>query len=228
VSEWLLVGLSRPECVETLRENISRQEHKTRVCIVENGAGEGLCEKAGLSPDLLLKGPTHPAGARNVGLQAIRDRDGYFVIMDEDDYYGPLYVSEHMSLRKEGRLVGKRVHWVHHEGEGLCLYAPGRANRKSSWLRGGTIGGHSRETEDFPHIDLAEDTELCQNFLRKGGEVWNSSVSHCAYVRRKDIYSHAYCVFRDMFDIENGPIVSRVGGNSWDEVNKGRISGQAP
>jgi hypothetical protein len=202
-------------------ENVRRQRVQLPVCVVETGEGEGACAAHGYAPDLLLRGPAHPAHSRNEALKRLALRDAHCIFMDDDDYYGPGYVEEHLALRERGRVVGKVVFWVRWPDEKyLTLYGSSRANKWRPWLRGGTMAGFAREMGEFPDLRLGEDAGLCQNFLKQGGAVWCSSVSHCVYMRYDDEHGHIYRPAKGVFLAHNGPI-KRHG--SLCDVNRGDV-----
>lgn len=214
--------MGRPGMLANVTANVRRQREKLPVCIVETGDAVGVCKSHGYEPDMLLTGPAHPAHSRNAALIELGKQDAHCIFMDEDDYYGPHYAEEHVTLRERERVVGKVVFWVQWCDQlPLVLYGASRANKHRSWLRGGTIGGFAKEIQSFPAMRIGEDAQMCQDFLRRGGEVWCSSVSHCVYRRYEDgNHGHLYNPSRGAFDAQNGPI-SRQG--SLQDVNRGGI-----
>ena len=173
----------------------------------------------GFVPNLLLTSDKHQSIARNVALDAVREMDDYVVFMDDDDYYGPEYLTEHRECAKHGRLVGKYSHWVRFEGVCTALFRQSRANSKQQWVRAGTLGGFAREFPDFPEQPIAEEIRLCEEFRLRGGEVWNSSISHVLYERREDTLDHAYGISNAGFARVHGPTFVRYPLDCLEYVN---------
>lgn len=186
-------------------KNFNKQTHvNKRLCIVENGEALGACKKYGVVPDLLLTSEKSPSVARNAAFTVLRDFDAYFVMMDDDDIYGPEYLSEHAQHAKRGRIVGKRTHWVLFEGSCLALFRPDLCNKPQEWLIGGSIGGYAREAPEWVG-EIDEDFQFCRDFSRKGGEVFGSSTQNLVYVRRTDPNSHTFSVTHETFADRVGP-----------------------
>jgi hypothetical protein len=186
---WVVVPLSRPEMLPRVRENLSRQRFRARVCVVENGAAVGVCEAQGFVPDALLSSETHQSAARNEALFFLREKhpDAYWVSMDDDDYYGAEYVAEHAGLAKRGRMVGKSTHWVLFEGRFLALFRPWSSSGGGRHhCNGATIGAFVSESPEFSMRDVGEDGIFTSTFRARGGKIWMSSPYHTAYCRRGD------------------------------------------
>lgn len=204
---WVLVPFSRPEMLDSVRQNFDRQQWKDKkLCIVENGEAVGHCKQAGFTPDLLLQSDAHPSKARNVGLAALRESDEHFCCMDDDDWYGPYYVEEHVHAAARGRITGKITNWVHFESVGkLWLFNRQRAGTLVPWVQGPTVGGYARDVADFPVVAIGEELVLCKGHRAAGGEVRSTSVGHFIYLRSTDERKHIYRTTPRRFADEHGP-----------------------
>lgn len=205
---WVVVPLSRPECVANVKENFERQSHEgKKLCIVENGGAQGACKAAEYEPDMLLTSEeAHPSAARNAGLVALRDLDAHVSFMDDDDYYGSYYQEEQISFADRNRITGKMTNWVRFEQVGkLWLFNRAKATKPSAWVQAATIGGYARTIPDFPVVDLGEELDLCTEFRKNGGEVRSTSVGHFCYMRSLDERSHLYKITPRGFANQHGP-----------------------
>jgi len=151
---WTVVPLSRPGQLPWVIENWARQTTKSSLAIVETGAAVGVCHQAGITPDLLLSAAGRPGEVRNAALEALVG--AYVAFQDDDDWYGPDYLAEHVELAARGRIVGKRVHWVDFLGDELLLFRPQAAGTRGGWVLAGTMGGYA---EDFPRFSAVETGE---------------------------------------------------------------------
>lgn len=176
-----------------------------KLCIIENGDAVGVCGAVGFAPDMLLTSAAHPSHARNKGLVALRELDAHFCSMDDDDYYGPAYMQEHVDNAEKNRITGKVTHWVRFEGQKkLWLFNRMRTNRPTAWVQAATLGGFARDVPNY-HPILGEEIDLCARFRAQGGVVQNLSVGHFLYQRRSDSLSHAYKVGPRGFADQHGP-----------------------
>ena len=204
---WVVVPLSRPECLANVKENFSRQATEgKKLCIVENGDAVGVCADFNFKPDLLLASAAHPSTARNEGLAALRDLDAHVSFMDDDDYYGAGYQDEQIASAGRNRITGKITNWVRFERVGkLWLFNRDKAGKPSAWVQAATIGGYARTIPDFPVVDLGEELDLCREFRQGGGEVVNTSVGHFCYMRDEDEQKHLYQITARGFANQHGP-----------------------
>lgn len=179
--------------ISRVRANLKRQVAPTRAVIVENGSAVGACKAAGWEPDVLLQSGTHQSLARNAALDYLQSEHpgAYWVSMDDDDWYSPYYVEEHLSLAERGKLVGKTTHWVLFEEKALCLFRPWQQNGSAKGLNGATLGCYVADAPRFGMKGVGEDTDFCYRFLGKGGRVWSSSAHHAVYCRR-DAKDHTF------------------------------------
>lgn len=191
---WALIPVSRPECIENVRKNLARQRTPIKSCVVLNGRAESLRPEGF---DLVLHSKNHASHARNAALVELRKRDAYVICFDDDDHYGSEYVTEHLQHARSGRIVGKRVHWVHWVGDCLRLYNVQHADQLATVLIGASIAGFAVEMPDFRILEVGEDDDLCRRF---SGEKYASSVDNLVYVRREDPMTHTYRCTRKHFE----------------------------
>lgn len=152
---------------ENVLANFVRQEHKNKhLLVVENGAGIGAYDGALMPGDIAIRSDAKSAsGARNAGLDWIRAKHpGAFVVtMDDDDYYGPGYLSEHVAHASHWNVNGKRWGWVSFD-TGVVYFGtgwvPGPAR---GLLLGGTLGFFERPELRFDEsVTCGEDAVFCK------------------------------------------------------------------
>jgi len=183
---WVVIPFSRVDKLKNVQANLSRQSHPFKVCIVENGAAVGACKAAGFKPDLLLTSDAHQSIAKNTALDALTrlDPDGYWIAMDDDDYYAEDYIREHSCAAARGTLVGKQTHFVLFEGLFLALFKPWLSNCSGHIANGATLGAYLSDSPRYAKKDIGEDSSFCTSFLSRGGNLTLSSPYYTAYCRR--------------------------------------------
>lgn len=230
---WVVVPFSRAPNQGKVWCNFDRQEHQDKkLVVVKNGSAvDHWYQPDDFSggAELILESEAHQSAARNTALDALRERedDPYVVFMDDDDYYGPGYLSEHVKLAKKGRIVGKYAHWVHFECKCFALFRPEMANKNLPWVKAGTIGGFAKEMPNFPIQSVGEEQAMCEIFRKQGGEVLSSSIYHHLYFRSRDPLKHAFQATDAAFVKIHGPWFYKYPEGSYGLVN-GRMLPTAP
>ncbi len=206
---WTVVPLSRPGQLPWVIENWARQTTKSSLAIVETGEALGVCHQAGISPDLLLSAAGRPGEVRNAALEALVG--AYVSFQDDDDWYGPDYLAEHVELAARGRIVGKRVHWVDFLGDELLLFRPQAANTRGGWVLAGTMSGYAEDFPRFSAVETGEERPLCA----AAHEVLSSSVQNFVYLRRPDQMSHTLPVSKAALEDLQGRAAARYPSGEW-------------
>jgi len=194
---WVIVPFSRPENIEHVLANFLRQKFANKkLVLVENGrargAGRDLADKWRASSSLLvLTSESHQSAAKNTGLAEIKKRGGGFcVTMDDDDWYGPQYLTEACGYAKTYDVIGKNRHFVSMDGS-LWLCAREHANRPAAWLTGGTIACWAESAPEYPTASWGEDAMFCQRALKQGMTLFGTDLYHYLY-RRSSNAHHAW------------------------------------
>lgn len=186
-SVWVVLPLTRPEYLPAIAANLTRQTFPFQLIVV---VPEGI-DVSSLAPARVVRGTFGVGAARRAGVAAAPD-GAYVVSMDDDDWYGPDYLREHAGLAKQGRIVGKQLHFVSFAGtDEIALLRPHIRETPVTFLAGGTIGGFVQDLA-WPELECSEDMELCSRVRASGGEVWHSSIYQVLYQRREDPISHTY------------------------------------
>lgn len=158
--------------VERVKRNFDCQLYgNKRLCIVENGRAIGAYAASGA--DKILQSDPHQSAAKNTGIASLRKShpDAYYVAMDDDDYYGPEYLLEHVEHAQRGRVNGKLSAWVKFD-DGLVYFGnnwiPGT---EVETLIGATIGCYLSDAQEFPDVPAAEENAFCKRAREAGCEV---------------------------------------------------------
>ena len=106
---YVIVPFSKPEFLENVKRNFVQQKHyNKKLIVVENGKGIGTCKKHGFEPDVLLTSDAHQSWARNEAINWVKAHGGGLCAnFDDDDYYGPEYLSELHQNRGKANIIGK-------------------------------------------------------------------------------------------------------------------------
>lgn len=179
---WVVVPLGRADSVGNVFSNFRRQSVEARLCIVENGAGLGACERHGLNPDLLLTSQNHQAHAKNQAISELRDCGGHLAFWDDDDWYGRAFLEELLASAGRATVVGKRRHFVRLPS-GLFLFDSQSANRASSWLHGPTCLVRAAECLTFPVVSPNDDGAWCKAMRAAGASFYATSIWGYIYDR---------------------------------------------
>lgn len=182
----VIVALSRRERLASV---IARYRWQTlpnkRLIVVENGPARGVLRDAAatLPSGTVCLQSDHGLAAlpRNTGLAWIQANGGSFVTFwDDDDYYGPEYLSEAWAAMQERprSLVGKALRYVRLDDGLYCCLGDNQIG-----LTGGACGGHSSVLRPFPLQRVSEDHEWCVEALSRGVELTKLGARHFIYNR---------------------------------------------
>lgn len=188
----VIAALSRPHRAMAVLEAYARQEYAapTRLLIVESGSGVGSVDNRNGVPGLhVIRAGASSAEARNAGLDWLRDHGaGPWAMMDDDDYYGPGYLTEQISgLAHSGAaIVGKTWHYVMFP-DGLYRVRSGREYCLDPGpLTGGTLCG--RSALGMPRFERRYDDDIrwCMAAKDLGLRAWATGRNHYCYDRSVD------------------------------------------
>ncbi len=187
---WVIVPFSRPGNAWRVLANFSRQNYPSKkLVLVANGPARNHPMLGGVS--LSLTSDAHQSDAKNTALAEIRKRGGGFtVVMDDDDYYGPNFLTEAAGYAKSYDVIGKARHFMSVDGS-LWLCSREQRSRKTSWLTGGTIACWAENAPEYPRVGHGEDAEFCTRAERQGMSIFGTDVYHYLY-RRNSFSNHAW------------------------------------
>lgn len=184
----VICPFSKPAMKARTLANLERQAvQPDAVVIVENGPGIGAFtgkEREGL---IILRSRPHQSHAKNKAVQFVRSYGGgWITVFDCDDYYGPGYIAEATDKRQRGAIAGKLdVYTLDDEGLFLPQYEGAAAPYQCPYLMGATMTMHTGDlpAEPFAIVSPGEDTQLCVDFIRQGGQIVNLPPEGFCYIR---------------------------------------------
>jgi hypothetical protein len=175
---WVVVPFSRPEYLFNVIQNFSQQNfHNKKIIIVENGRAIGSCNKFGFIPDFLLSSDPHQAYAKNKALELLKEKKAqYWVTFDDDDWYGPNYLSEIVECSDKAEVVGKSNVFVKTLDDKIMLFGGHEEMCYSNRLVGPTISAWVSDSVFFKNNGRwAEDSLFTGEMVNKGARIWNTS-----------------------------------------------------
>ena len=131
---------------------------------------------------------------------------------DDDDYYGPEYLTEAMNALKttNANIVGKLEYFVFLSSKNaLLLRGQGFSNKYVKNVSGATLVFERSIINKikFPHLTLGEDTEFQMKCIKYGLRIYSTSRYNFAAIRENDVNEHTWKV-SDKRLIEHGEIVA--------------------
>lgn len=192
---WVVVPFSRPEMKHRVLRNFHRQTYKDkRLVIVENGEGVGTFTDDEHLYDHILLSPAHQSHAKNTAIDFLKGKypDDYWCCMDDDDFYGSEYVTEHATRAKRGRINGKRNAWIQFDSGLVYFGHHWEPYTEAKSLVGGTMGSYLADAQDFPVVVAGEEAGFCRAARAAGCEVLTTSPKNFCYNRLGDTKSHTF------------------------------------
>ena len=219
---WVIVPFSRPENLPRVLENFARQKFPfKKLVLVLNGRAKRHWAEMRIEVQWaeVLTSDTHQSDAKNTALHEIRKNGGGFtVVMDDDDWYGPQFLTEAAGYARTYDIIGKARHFVSADGN-LWLCSREQRGRKQSWLTGGTIACWAENAPEYPRVSYGEDAEFCTRAERQGMRVFGTDVYLYLY-RRDSSLSHAWQISaNDLRMHESAKRALDLGAEDFDIVN---------
>ncbi|MET3292787.1 UNVERIFIED_CONTAM: glycosyltransferase involved in cell wall biosynthesis [Brevibacillus sp. OAP136] len=126
-------------------------------------------------------------------------RYDYVAKFDDDDYYGPLYLTECMGIfqKTNADIVGKRAHFMYLSGSRTLLLRFYNAENKYVAVVPGATLVMKRDVFGkvrFADVNLGEDHRFCNDSRAKGFTIFSGSKWHFAAIRRKNSAGHTWII----------------------------------
>ncbi|BAW93535.1 glycosyl transferase family protein [Actinomyces sp. Chiba101] len=198
-----LVATKRPHRLVAALESLAAQQGvEIRPVILTHGfeaddAARACARELGLEATWM----SAPAGASlgaNYAAMLQRVEADLIAKMDDDDLYGPHYLSEALAAidYSGAGIVGKHAHYAHLAGSDLTvLRFPEWEHRYTSFVSGPTIVARAdlARAVGFPDASRGEDTALLRGALDAGARVY--STSRFGFVQRRgDAADHTWAI----------------------------------
>ncbi|MDF3003379.1 MAG: family 2 glycosyl transferase [Bacillota bacterium] len=121
----------------------------------------------------------------------------YIATFDDDDYYGPQYISQMMSgFEKTGAdIIGKKTHFTYFEKDrALYLRFPNQENKYVNWVCGGKkiVKRKVYDRVRFHPISIGEDVQFCKDSWKQGFKIHSTDRYNFVYVRRANPLYHTW------------------------------------
>lgn len=177
----VVVAVSRPERISSIVSHFAGQYYPDRqLLLCLNGAAQHASISSSERIAVLRGEGGTPARPRNMGLEAAREaRYALVAFWDDDDYYGPGYLSE-LVLALDGnrrRVVGKYARFTRYD-DGLFHLRGAQAS-----FLGGTISAWVEDLPPIPDLSRDEDMVWCKELALAGYELSPLSDRHFVYNR---------------------------------------------
>ena len=195
---YLIVPFSKPKFLKNVIENFNQQTYKNKkLIIVENGDGIGTCKDSGFKPDVLLKSDPHQSYARNEAVNWIKSNGGGMCAnFDDDDYYGPEYISEIMNNRNKADIIGKYNFYLRNTANRLVLFEGVASNEKSKIMHGATIATMADKMPEYRNTGRwGEDWDLIERMFNMGNDAYVTSKNN--FMVRRFASNHTWKVTDD-------------------------------
>lgn len=192
-SVTVIVPLGRERFLSNVVRNFFQQREPNKyLVIVENGTAIGACRRAGVCPTAVVTSEASPGLARNAGLEWVREHDGGFVaFFDDDDYYGPDYLSETLAASAKGNVIGKSSFYVRTAAGELRFFENEGEEREVGFLVGPTVATWSEDAAEFKAIPIGEDVAW-QEVMEEIGAVFYATSRFHFMLRRYACPSHRH------------------------------------
>ena len=158
-----------------------------RLIIIENGNAIGTCSKYNIKATAVISSEHSKAIAFNTGLEWLRNNGGGpWVAWDDDDYYGPNYLTEVSLNLKNFDVIGKSSIYVRRNDGRLWLI------ERNGWPLGHSFAGWS-DCCDFKHFrKWGEDDCFLMDMIKNGAKIGNISSNHFIWQRSGDLSKHIW------------------------------------
>jgi hypothetical protein len=221
---WCLCPWSRPEFFDNVVQNFEQQTFKdSRLLLVANGAAKYLRADAGPRVTTIFS-HVGLAAPMNEGLRFIRQKaklGDWFCKWDDDDYYGPNYLSDIARIASAGFLAtGRRRVWMR-TAEGR-LWKFGQSTQELP--HGPTLAARVDLSVDFPETTgWGEDTKWVEAMQSRAVSFLAGPVNGFCWMRYASVeHGHAYGLSSDAFRML-GADIKDYGEFDLDVVN-GNVS----
>jgi len=122
--------------------------------------------------------------------------------LDDDDYYGPEYLSQAVNALKYADVVGKYCTYVYfEESKTLAIRNPKRENQYVYRLEGPTLVFRKEifDTVKFKDKSLGEDIQFCKDCLKKGIKLYATDKHNYVYIRHGSKDKHAWNIKDELY-----------------------------
>lgn len=195
---YSIVPFSRPKFLENVIKNFNQQRYKNKkLIVVENGKAVGCCEKNGFKPDVLLKSDPHQSYARNEVINWVKSNGGGMCAnFDDDDYYGPNYLSEIMENKNKADIIGKYDFFIRTTAGNFRLFEGFASNCYNNIIHGATLACMAEIMPEYKNTGKwGEDWDLINRMQESGKTTYTTSKYN--FMIRRFPNSHTWSITDD-------------------------------
>ncbi|MFC5447845.1 glycosyltransferase family 2 protein [Paenibacillus aestuarii] len=189
--------------IDKVFENYASQNWRDKeLMIILNNDAMNLAayqQRASQYPNVrIYQLPEHKTLGQCLNFAVTRAKYDYLAKFDDDDYYGPKYLTEAMRLfrRTKADVVGKKSYFLYFpHRKTLLLRRPSASSyTRCKRIAGATIMFHRRvfKRVRFVRVKRGSDARFLQACLRKGFKLYCTSSYNFAAFRRIDRSSHTW------------------------------------
>lgn len=198
----VIIATNRPGQVTFALENVRRQLHpRTRLILVAHGDGFDIPDLrgrlAGFPGSRLIEMPAERTLGEclNAGIDA-GDGD-WFAKFDDDDWYGPHYLSDMLLARRatDAAVLGKRTVFMHFQSDDTTvLRSPDKEFVRIGLVVGPTllVDRHRLGSIRFPALNVGEDTGFLAACSEAGLRPFSTDRFNFVQMRRANPASHTW------------------------------------
>jgi len=176
------------ELLSVTRMFRNQRHQDRRLVFIENGPALGVSRSLGIVADAVMQSDHSKVSALNVGLAWLRTHGGgAWALWDDDDYYGPEYLTGVAVVLPKYNLIGKRSLYVRRNDGRLWLI-----ERSAGWPLGHSFAGWS-DCCDFRECNRwGEDDFFVQDMLDHGAQIGDSGATSFVWQRSGDLSKHIW------------------------------------
>lgn len=198
---------NRPKYIDNVFENFNRQLYKDKeLIIILNNNKMNLKEWIKKSKKYPNSSVFQVDERKSLGycLNYGIEKANFNIIakLDDDDYYGPEYLSQAVKALKYADVVGKYTTYVYFEDSKiLAIRNPKRDNRYVYRVEGPTLV-FKKEICDkikFHNKSLGEDIQFCKDCIRNGVKIFATDKNNFVYIRHGSLDKHAWNIKDELF-----------------------------
>ncbi|MEX2123389.1 MAG: glycosyltransferase [Woeseia sp.] len=199
----------RPEFLAHVHSQLARQNHKhIELIFVQNSAAfceDEIAARFSGFKYKLLRIPEEQFLAHGLNAALKVASGDYVAKFDDDDYYGPNYLSDALlafDYAPTVGLVGKRAFFAYMEAtDQTVLRFPGQSYRFCRQVHGGTLVWDRRKLEGlvFEPVQRGTDTRFLDSVRRRGVEIFSTDPFNFVHVRYADKRRHTWIIDDEEF-----------------------------
>lgn len=200
----IIACTNRSGCRQNLLDSYLRQDYQPKELVVilnnnEMNPGHWLGEANGKHNIRVMQVDQSVSLGECLNMAVDQCQYPYVARFDDDDYYGPLYLSHSLRplINLQADISGKGCRYVYFEDwRILALLSPYLENCYTNSIGGATMVMKKEifRTLRFPPLDLAEDTGFLEACAANGLRIYSTHRFHYTVMRHNPVHEHTWQV----------------------------------